>query len=1142
MHLSHITVPANFMLRLLALSIAVMMSPARGVDAVSNDHLGAEYASEPGQDQPVAGAEGRAGEQWRLPLGGTWNCRLDRQDAGVNEGWFTQLLTATTAISLPGTLAQAGLGDKIDTRSRFGLTPKIRYVGKAWYQREIDIPETWRNKTIVFFFERCGWESRLWVDGQPVGVRDSLSTPHIYDWPAGLTPGKHTITLRLDSQGRPGASCHGWGIDTQLPWNGVLGQMYLSAHDPVWTEHVGVRAEANAEQGARAHITVRVRNDMKATMDGAVNFSIRRKGTEKFAPQGEAFFKSGDREFTISTIIPIEKAAALWDEFSPQLYELQAEVRAQGEGRKTYDRRTVEFGIRSLGTDNAHLTVNGRRVFLRGTHDGCAFPLTGGMATSVEEWRRIFRTVKSYGLNHVRYHSVCPPGGAFQAADEEGVYIQAELPYWGRVRNGWAGSSFLRTELDRILEAYGNHPSFILMSMGNEHSGDWDLLQDFVDHAKRQDPRRLYASTSNAYIYPGTRQGFPFVPGDQFWVSMYAGMPQEGSRTRARYMELLMVENEAIDRAADYSDIYAGSPMPGFSHELGQFWFFPNLDERSKYTGVQEARNFDIFHENLEQAGLLSQAPAFFRSSGASALNLYKEEIERQLRTPECGGFQLLDLHDYPGQGTALVGILDVFWESKGLIEPEQFRRFCDNTVLLARPPKAIWFNNEKAVIPMEIYHYGPDKLDAVAVDWELTDRRGQRLQSGRLGPPVTVPTGTVQKLSAIDLDLTRIEQPQELTLRARLAGTGIGNDWRIWCYPSTLPSEPASGQLLTTADWTGEALPRLQAGGTVLFLAHESLAAAHIDAANAIWTPWNNIPTCGMLIQEEHPAFAGFPTSYFTDWQWWDLLEPYARAVIVPKGIALTPIAQPIDEPIRALKLATIFEAKVGNGRLLATSLDLVNSLETRPGARQLRASLIQYAMGPGFAPVTTLTAAEATRILQSSRFSQSTAPPRPEPGRIVLAVEASVNAPANAMSKWERKFDRATVQLPGYDWTWQVSDANRWGGIPNVSWNRGNQTCWMTRKDKLQLTVPKDFEGTLHLFFHDRSDGKRRGQVQFLRECAYLGTHDGAGKWLAINIAAGEAKDGEILLTFSKPAGGDTWSTSPTIEKLLLLQNADN
>ena len=104
---------------------------------------------------------------------------------------------------------------------------------------------------------------------------------------------------------------------------------------------------------------------------------------------------------------------------------------------------------------------------------------------------------------------------------------------------------------------------------------------------------------------------------------------------------------------------------------------------------------------------MLDQAHDFFKASGALAVVCYREDIEAALRTPEFGGFQLLDIQDFPGQGTALVGILNVFMENKGMIEPEQWRGFCSETVPLFRMEKYVWTNDETLTGKVQIAHYG---------------------------------------------------------------------------------------------------------------------------------------------------------------------------------------------------------------------------------------------------------------------------------------------------------------------------------------------------------------------------------------------------------------------------------------------------
>ena len=111
----------------------------------------------------------------------------------------------------------------------------------------------------------------------------------------------------------------------------------------------------------------------------------------------------------------------------------------------------------------------------------------------------------------------------------------------------------------------------------------------------------------------------------------------------------------------DYGGSLRGVNVPVIAHELGQWCAYPDFDVIQKFTGFMRPGNFEIFRDSAAAHGLLPQNQLFARASGRFQLECYQEEIEANLRTPGMGGFQLLDLHDYTGQGTALVGLLDPF-------------------------------------------------------------------------------------------------------------------------------------------------------------------------------------------------------------------------------------------------------------------------------------------------------------------------------------------------------------------------------------------------------------------------------------------------------------------------------------------------
>ncbi|MCU7497148.1 MAG: hypothetical protein HF311_16875, partial [Ignavibacteria bacterium] len=160
--------------------------------------------------------------------------------------------------------------------------------------------------------------------------------------------------------------------------------------------------------------------------------------------------------------------------------------------------------------------VNGRTTFLRGKHDGCVFPLTGHPPMDEAGWLKYLKICRQYGINHIRFHTWTPPEAAFAAADALGMYLQPELPYWGEYNE--TIQKAMMPEAERILKAYGNHPSFVIFTLGNECGGSRDVMAAMVSDLRARDPRHLYAQGSNNFYWdpsPGA--------GDDFWTTMRTG-------------------------------------------------------------------------------------------------------------------------------------------------------------------------------------------------------------------------------------------------------------------------------------------------------------------------------------------------------------------------------------------------------------------------------------------------------------------------------------------------------------------------------------------------------------------------------------------------------------------------------------------
>jgi len=890
-----------------------------------------------------------------ISLAGDWTVRLDDQKIGEQQQWFKQ--TFDKKIHLPGTLDDAGIGnpptlspDSLTKPILIHLTRKHSYIGSAWYAKEITIPQNWNNKSIELFLERVIWTTRVWIDGKEAGHRESLCTPHRYDVSALLQPGKHLLVICIDNSKQYDLShqdmAHAYTEGTQIIWNGVIGKLQLTAKDKAYVGTVQVYPSV---QNKTVKIIAELQNDQPQTQNGVLFVQITDKQKNKVAvKQVPVQLKSGMQKQEVTLEVP---KAVLWDEFNPALYTATVQLT---NGNASSIQQAV-FGMREMGNQNSLLWVNGHRIFLRGTLECNIFPLTGHPPMDKSGWMKVFSTAKAYGLNHLRFHSWCPPEAAFAVADSMGFYLQIELPFWSlSAGEDPKANHFLEEEAMRISREYGNHPSFCLWSMGNELQGNFDWLKLLLSNIKQADPRHLYTTTTFSF-----QQGHGKWPEstDDYYITQY---------TKKGWVRGQGIFNTyPPDFKTDYTKSIDSLPVPIITHEIGQYSVYPNLNEINKYTGVLDPLNFKAIKNDLQRKGLLSLANQFTLASGKFSANLYKEEIERALKTKGMSGFELLDLHDFPGQGTALIGILDAFWDSKGLVTPEQHRMYCSPVVPLIRFEKAVYTNDETFTAAAEIANFGSGVLNNAVPTWQVKDAAGKIIASGYL-PKQNIANGNGIELGNIQVDLKSIQRAGELTIELGLQGTNYKNSWKIWVYPKSAELNNSS---IVFTNSLADALKYLQEGKKVLLNPDTaSLNGVQGRFAPVFWSPvhFPNQPgTMGVLCNPQHPALKNFPTDFYSNWQWWDLITS-SKTMIIDSLPAIQPVVRVIDNFFKNRKMANVIEAKVGKGKLMIVSMDLTNNLDKRPAARQLRYSLEQYMTGNAFSPLVELNAKQLAYLIK--------------------------------------------------------------------------------------------------------------------------------------------------------------------------------
>ena len=863
-----------------------------------------------------------------LDLSGTWQLSL------------SDTPTYNDEILLPGSLLTRGKGNAVNTRTLwtgslydssyffnpymekyrvegnikfpFFLTPERHYVGTAWYKTRIRVPKTWKGRQVTLYLERPHIETTVFVNGREVGHQMSLSTPHQYDVTTFVKVGKENeIAVRVYNGIENvcvGQDSHSVTDQTQGNWNGITGRMELRAKPLIYRKRV-------------------IPHLAEHSVDVIVN----------------------DTTFHID----LGEDAKPWDEFSPHLYTRTVNYRGHAV--------PITFGLREIAIEGRQMLINNRPLFFRGTVENCCFPLTGYPPTDEAEWLRVLGKCKEYGLNHLRFHSYCPPEAAFAAADKLGLYLQPEGPTWPnhgvKLGTGMAIDRYLLEESKRIVDAYGHHPSFVMMAAGNEPAGNWvAYCNDWVRQMRAYDPTKVYCGAS-------VGGGWQWDDGSEYHV--------KGGARGLEWSRRAPSSDDDYAEGINFPRNYSGSTpnqTPIIAHEQGQWCAFPDFREIEQYTGAYKARNFEIFRDLLRDGGMEQRAEQFLMASGKLQTLCYKYEMERNLRTDGYAGFQLLALNDYSGQGTALEGVLNVFWREKGYCTAREWTQFCAPVVPLARFPKFVFTQDEEVKIPIDAYNAFREPLKKAKLHYSITPAPSAsdectfdvgEIQYGRthqIVPPLTLwRKGT-----------SHASLPAKFTLSVTITSDNAPtatNTWDFWIYPSAthtteLPALENRDVVITSS--LDSALVALRYGNTVLLTAagHVTLGSdVRQDYLPIFWnTSWFKMRpphTTGAYIDREHPLFRhGFPTDSWANLNWWELLN---RAQVMnlcelPRGYQ-SPI-QPIDTWHVSRKLGMLIEANVLNGHLLMTTMDITNDLERRPVARQMRRAILDYLQSADFKP----------------------------------------------------------------------------------------------------------------------------------------------------------------------------------------------
>ncbi len=868
-----------------------------------------------------------------IPLAGTWRCEIPGR---------------TADIILPGTLDENRIGYPDMTAAKWHpdaavnaalqaegviatrLTRCCTYEGPATITRRLRtaIPP---DRRVFLEAERARFLS-LSVNGKPVPpfLPPTISTPYIFEVTGFLT-GDDLFSLISDN------SYPGWPHDaivfssaatdeTQTNWNGLLGFLHLRVENPVFLHAVRVYPHGQ-------------KLDICAVLSAAVPWhGVLRAESEALAEpaRAEGSVEPGLHEIWFRNL-PLVPDVRRWDEGEGNLYTLSV----SSEGLET---KTVSFGVRDFGNQSGRLALNGRGFFLRGETNCALFPETGHPPMEVEAWTDILKTYRAYGVNCVRFHSHVPPEAAFEAADRLGMLMQPELSHWNP-RDAFEQEesfAYYRDELTRVILQLANHPSFVMLTLGNELcTGELGRrrMDALLALARSLDPTRLYANASNAhYGALGCDLNSDFYTSERYF--------EEKIRATCANMQGPLnhiYANAKLNYSSVIKKIHETYPRPVFSFEVGQYEVLPDFAEIDEFQGITRADNLALIRAKVREANLEAEWPLRVEASGELSRLCYRAEIEAALLSEGMSGISLLSLQDFTGQGTALVGMMNSHLKPKPypFAAPERFESFFRACLPLVMLNRFTYESGERLSARVRMANYGKQDLTG-CLRWTLGSLTGDL-------PAATAPCGGLADLGVLEITLG----DQEIgALSLRVSFAGWENAYPVWVYP---PAGPVCPEGVLEARHFNDSVKAVLAAGGVVYLSPDSCPESLPHSIQAQFsTDFWSVGTfpgqeggMGQLIDAAHPIFRRFPTESHTDWQWWPMANQ--RAFILPEP--LRAIVTEMDSYATMRPMAQMLEARFGNGRVLLSSLGL-HQLQQYPEARALQAAIYHYLSSADFAP----------------------------------------------------------------------------------------------------------------------------------------------------------------------------------------------
>ena len=633
------------------------------------------------------------------------------------------------------------------------------YMGSGWYLRRAAIPSSWAGKRVWLKIGGIRALGHVWVNDRQVAIVNNFCGTYKFEVTDLVCPGGE-VKVVIEADNRP-PSRKGQ-MSALHRWGGVYRGVEFEATPQTYVDDVWIRGDFDRRC---AQVEVEVVGEQR-------NDSLSLRATIEDETK-EIALRSAPAPSAYTLEIPLRNFRP-WSPEHPNLYTGVIELVSNG---VVVQMRRERFGVRKLEVRGKDLHLNGKPFFIRGFGDVFVYPLTGHSPADVDVHRRHFEVARKAGFNFVRLHTHCELPEYFEAADELGILIEAELPYYSDVTTeGFAFDP--RRDVAELWRNYRRHPSFAVYSMGNEGSFGPDLDRALHQYVKGMDPDRLKINQDCHAPEINPPESSDYL-GGPITIWKRGSYNPDRPFVSHEYLNVCVKLDSRLEK--DFTGV----------------WQVP-------YSRAQRAAWLAKFGLGLGWGDRLQDAQHALQGLWQ------KRGIESARTDPYCDGFIDWTIHDdvvwnskvdtYGAQG-----IFDPFWRQKrGGLSATDLAVFnsCEGVFADFPEDRRCFASGETLSLPLRFAHYGDEPIAEARVKWALS-ADGLKLADGSVAAG-RQELGAAREIGVAQIAVPTLQKPVRATLQLEVVGSAAFNRYDLWLFPTRgVRSEPT----LAVADELAAAL-----------------------------------------------------------------------------------------------------------------------------------------------------------------------------------------------------------------------------------------------------------------------------------------------------------------------------------------------